>query len=102
MMIEELHSKTRPELPRIARTGAGLKENHGRFVSAWSTTRAMNSARYGHTASVLRNGTVLVSVGFGSSGYLNSSELYDPWTGVWRVTGAMNTARYMSHSIIIG
>jgi hypothetical protein len=53
----------------------------------------MNTTRYGHTASVLINGTVLVSGGSGSGGYLNSAELYDPSRGVWTSTGDMNSTR---------
>jgi N-acetylneuraminic acid mutarotase len=44
-------------------------------------------------ASVLTNGQVYVTGGYGSSGYLNSAELYNPSTGVWTVTGSMNYAR---------
>jgi N-acetylneuraminic acid mutarotase len=53
----------------------------------------MNYTRYGHTASVLTNGKVLVTGGQNSGGYLNSAELYDPSTGVWTVTGNMNYTR---------
>ena len=38
----------------------------------------------------------------GSSGKLNSAELYDPWTGVWRVTGAMNTSRAEHTASLLG
>jgi hypothetical protein len=53
----------------------------------------MSNARYLHTASVLTNGKVLVTGGYNSGGYLNSSELYDPSTGVWATTGSMTYAR---------
>jgi hypothetical protein len=53
----------------------------------------MNSTRYGHTASVLINGTVIVSGGVSGGVSLNSAELYDPSRGVWTSTGAMNSTR---------
>jgi hypothetical protein len=49
----------------------------------------MNNGRYLHTASVLTNGKVLVTGGYGYSGDLNSVELYDPSTGTWTITGRM-------------
>ncbi len=36
---------------------------------------------------------MLVTGGYGTSGYLNSSELYDRLKGVWTLTGNMNYAR---------
>jgi N-acetylneuraminic acid mutarotase len=62
------------------------------------STGNMSSARLRHTVSILANGEVLVTGGFGdSSNYLNSAELCDPstgsWTGSWTATGNMNTAR---------
>ena len=46
---------------------------------------------------------MLVSGGRGSSGNpVNSAELYDPWTGVWRVTGAMNSARSGHTASLLG
>lgn len=45
---------------------------------------------------------MLVSAGRGSSGGLKSAELYDPWTGVWRLTGAMNSARYGHAASLLG
>ena len=47
----------------------------------------MNAARANHTATLLPNGKVLVA------GSTNFSELYDPMTGRWTVTGAMITSR---------
>jgi hypothetical protein len=53
----------------------------------------MNNARYSHTASVLTNGKVLVTGGYGNISYLNSAELYDPSTGTWTITSNMNYTR---------
>jgi len=40
----------------------------------------LNTARYGHTATLLNNGLVLFAGGFNfTTGELNSAELYDPW-----------------------
>ena len=51
-----------------------------------------------HTASTLNNGKVLVTGG-GNGSYaltyaLDSSELYDPSTGTWTITGNITNARY--------
>ncbi|PYQ03333.1 MAG: hypothetical protein DMF82_13450 [Acidobacteria bacterium] len=50
----------------------------------------MTVARTGHTATLLPNGKVLVTGGFGA---LASAELYDPATGMWTPTGSMATGR---------
>ncbi|CAF4099959.1 unnamed protein product, partial [Adineta steineri] len=61
--------------------------------TGWFSTGNMSAARYGHTASVLLNGLVLVTGGFDFSNYLNSVELYDPSTGTWTTTGSITEAR---------
>jgi hypothetical protein len=56
-------------------------------------TGSMNVARYGHTATLLRNGKVLVAGGEDAKGdYLSSAEIYDPTPGKWAETGSMNAA----------
>jgi hypothetical protein len=68
-----------------------------RLVSAqsvapsWSYTGNLNTGRFGHTATLLPNGKVLVA---GGNGGFNTAELYDPGTGTWSNTGNLNTARY--------
>ena len=64
-------------------------------TGTWTTTGALNTGRYNHTATLLPNGQVLVTGGQGSSGnILASVEMYDPATGTWTTTGALNTGRY--------
>src|SRR5438093_818484 len=62
--------------------------------SQWKVTGDLVTARYGHTATLLSNGQVLVAGGIGVGGDLASAELYDPASGVWTATGSMATARY--------
>ena len=57
-------------------------------------TASMSTVRGDHTATLLRNGTVLVVGGYVDSGrVLASAEVYDPRTGRWTLTGRMHTAR---------
>jgi len=63
----------------------------------WTSTGSMNTARDGHTATLLPNGQVLVAGGYGDGGATNSAEVYDPVSGTWTVTGSLNTPRY-SHT----
>jgi N-acetylneuraminic acid mutarotase len=62
-------------------------------TGTWTMTGSMNDARHSHTASLLANGKVLVTGGYGVS-VLNSSELYDPSIGIWQTTSSLNNARY--------
>jgi Calx-beta domain/Galactose oxidase, central domain/Kelch motif len=70
-------------------------------TGTWNITASLNTARNSHTATLLPNGKVLVVAGGYWSGGpcpcyfndLNSSELYDPATGTWRITASLNTAR---------
>jgi hypothetical protein len=65
-------------------------------TKAFTTTGALNVARYGHTSTALPGGKVLIVGGYGlSGGALGSAELYDPATDTFTETsGAMNEARY--------
>ncbi|MCJ7709963.1 MAG: hypothetical protein MUQ32_03950 [Chloroflexi bacterium] len=60
----------------------------------WIATRAMLGPRWGHTATLLPDGRVLVAGSYvNSSDPLASAELYDPGTGRWAATGSMNRGR---------
>jgi N-acetylneuraminic acid mutarotase len=54
----------------------------------------MNHARYGHTATLLPDGNVLVVGGHDmSNAALKTAELYNPSTGIWRLIESMSTPR---------
>src|SRR5437660_7116573 len=67
-------------------------------AASWTYTGSLNTYHSFHTATLLQNGKVLVAGGFNynqfSSGPAdNAAELYDPDTGIWSITGNLNTAR---------
>jgi hypothetical protein len=61
---------------------------------AFSATGSMSTPREGHTATLLRDGRVLV-VGGSANGVraLDSAEIYDPSSGTFRPTGRLNQPR---------
>jgi len=66
-------------------------------TGTWSVTGNLNMGRVGHTATLLPNGKVLFAGGTAgdfSFHNLSSSELYDPNTGTWSLTGSLNVARF--------
>jgi Bacterial Ig-like domain (group 2)/Galactose oxidase, central domain/Kelch motif len=65
-------------------------------AGTWSPAGTMSTPRSSHTATLLTNGTVLVSGGGASQGTTHSSaEIYDPVAATWSVTGSLATARYI-------
>ena len=64
-------------------------------IAGWTPTGQMNAKRFGHTATLLANGRVLVTGGndLNTSTELASAELYDPATGAWQTTASMRDAR---------
>lgn len=64
----------------------------------WSATGSLATARFSHSATLLKDGTLLVVGGqdaFGNA--IRSAEVYDPGTGQWTTVGALATPRF-SHS----
>lgn len=63
-------------------------------VSTFTATGSMLTSRYGHAATLLPNGKVLITGGYNTAnGYLTSAELYDPISGTWIQPGSMVTGR---------
>lgn len=73
----------------------------------WTTTASLKTARFGHTATLLPNGKVLVVGGDSAPiseafmptarNYVSGVEQYDPAAKTWTTTGNLHTAR-MGHT----
>ena len=62
--------------------------------AAWTASKAMTEARWGHTATLLPGGKVLVAGSYINSDESRASaELYDPRTRKWTATGNMTAGR---------
>jgi hypothetical protein len=65
-------------------------------TGAWSLTDAMSNARFGHSASLLTDGTVLVAGGADPRGdgvYTRRAEIYEPAANKWRPAAPMLSER---------
>ena len=69
----------------------------GAAEGSWVATGALSQARIAQTATLLVDGTVLVTGGRSSAGALTSAERYSPLTEQFTVTGSMATSRW-SHT----
>jgi N-acetylneuraminic acid mutarotase len=77
-------------------------ELYNPITGIWTTTGSLNASRAYQTATLLANGKVLVAGGIAggnnpSIAATNSTELFNPATGTWTITGALNVGRY-SHT----
>jgi N-acetylneuraminic acid mutarotase len=74
-------------------------------ADTWTTKTSMSAARHFHKATLLANGTVLVTGGAGTSAsspsYLNTVEIYDPVADTWTTKASFTTARYRHVSILM-
>jgi WD40 repeat protein len=73
-------------------------------TGTWTATGSLQTARDGHTATLLPNGRVLVAGGAthgGPGGVLASAELYNPATGSWTATGSMLAARWFHTATLL-
>jgi large repetitive protein len=70
-----------------------LDDVRAQTSGTWTNTGSLNTARAGHTSTLLPNGLVLVAGGENATGSLASAELFNPSTGQWMVTGSMTTPR---------
>jgi hypothetical protein len=89
-----------------ASASAELFDPAGGTNGTWTATGSLNTARYGHTATLLPNGMVLVAGGLDSSGHPSASaELFDPaggTNGTWTATtGTLNTARFQHTATLL-
>jgi hypothetical protein len=80
------------------RTVLASTELYDPTTGKWSKAAPLLVARIAHSATMLKNGKVLVAGGCttnpcGRSSYISDSELYDPVLNRWTKTGNMLTAR---------
>ncbi len=63
----------------------------------------LNVARWGHSATLLQDGKVLIAGGFGSDGYATATtELFDPETLMFAVAGTLNHPRALHTATLLG
>jgi N-acetylneuraminic acid mutarotase len=55
---------------------------------SWTSVASLNAARFAHTATLLNDGTVLVT-----GGGTNTNEVYDPAANTWTVVASFQVAR---------
>jgi hypothetical protein len=97
---DHLYDNRRPRnSTTVLITGGAIGNNSAELYDpakgTFSFTGSMGSPRGSHTATLLRNGQVLLAGGFTAVGPVttNSAELYDPLTGTFAPTASMNSAR---------
>src|SRR5215472_11272813 len=95
--------KIRLLLPLLL-SGVSMAQPAGSFIP----TGPMTTPRWGHSATLLPNGKVLVAGGIaggdpadGTTALLASAELYDPSTGAFTPTGSMLTARWQATATLL-
>ena len=81
-------------------TDTAVSELYDPASNSWSTTGSLNTARYYHTAVLLKTGKVL-AIGGSTGTPTTSCELYDPSTGTWSNAASTNATRYLNATTLL-
>jgi hypothetical protein len=72
-------------------------------AGTFAATGSMQTPREGHTATLLRDGRVLVAGGSDNGVHtLDSAEIYDPRSGAWQFAGHMTVPRVAHVAVLLG
>jgi hypothetical protein len=84
-------------------TVASSAELYDPAAKRWTPAASMNSGRYEFTATLLRNGQVLVAGGLPPSSAVGvaSAEIYDPLADAWTPVGSMSTTRWSHMAVLL-
>lgn len=77
-----------------------VSEIYNPATNRWTTVSSLNQARYDHTASLLKNGEVLV-VGGLTSAVTKTCELYNPSTKAWTTAASTSVPRYQHGATLL-
>jgi large repetitive protein len=75
--------------------------SNGQSPGTFKPTGSMGVARWGHTATLLNKGKVLIAGGRNGNGLLTSAELFDPATGAFIPTGDMLSVEDWHSAILL-
>lgn len=82
---------TSSDIKKFAFTVLPTTELYDPASETWNTAGSLKVPRCQHTATLLKDGKVLVAGGISTDGTTSSAELFDPVTGKWNSTGSLLT-----------
>jgi WD40 repeat protein len=81
--------------------GSRLLERPAHVLGSWTSTGEMIDDHVLHTATLLRDGTVLVAGGVTEGGGPGTAEVYDPASGSWTATRKMSAGRHVHTATLL-
>lgn len=82
-------------------TGERFAEIYDPVTGTWSTSGALSSGRFRHTATLLPDDRVLVAGGVQGSAALSSAVLFDPRQNKWSATDSLESGRLSASATVL-